>query len=245
MLGLVVNHCVLGCREGSPLVNAQARPGRDTPSSLLAMLAYKALKKLRLRSVLRSTVHPTSKLESGTSFFASHMDKHSFCGYDCDIHSADIGRFVSIANGVIIGGGRHPMEWVGMSPVFYRGRDSVKAKFSEHEREPVRRVRIGNDVWIGRSAIVLPGVDIGHGAVVGAGAVVTKSVPPYAIVAGNPARLIRYRFSEAVVQRLLAAAWWDLDEGRLRALGPLTKDVEAFLNQLEQQDGQRPAKDAT
>lgn len=211
----------------------------------LAYILAKLLKKSRLSAVSRSTVHPTSKIESGTSFFASHMDKHSFCGYDCDIHSADIGRFVSIANGVVLGGGRHPMEWVGMSPVFYRGRDSVKAKFSEHEREPVKRVRIGHDVWIGRSAIVLPGVYIGHGAVVGAGAVVTKPVPPYGIVAGNPARLIRHRFPEAVVQRLLACAWWDLDEDRLRALGPLTQDVEAFLNQLEQQDGQRPAKDAT
>jgi acetyltransferase-like isoleucine patch superfamily enzyme len=211
----------------------------------LVYIAAKLLKKSRLCAISQSTVHATSKLESGTSFFASHMDKHSFCGYDCDIHSADIGRFVSIANGVIIGGGRHPMEWVGMSPVFYRGRDSVKVKFSEHEREPVRRVRIGHDVWIGRSAIVLPGVDIGHGAVVGAGAVVTKSVPPYAIVAGNPARLIRHRFEPAVVQRLLASAWWDLDEDRLRALGPLTQNVEAFLNQLEQQDGHRPAKDAT
>lgn len=211
----------------------------------LAYLLAKLLKKSRLSAVSQSTVHPSSKLESGTSFFASHMDKHSFCGYDCDIHSADIGRFVSIANGVVIGGGHHPMEWVGMSPVFYRGRDSVKAKFSEHDREPVRRVRIGHDVWIGRSAIVLPGADIGHGAVVGAGAVVTKSVPPYAIVAGNPARLIRYRFSEAVVQRLLASAWWDLDEDLLHALGPLIKDVEAFLNQLDLQLGQRLAKDAT
>jgi acetyltransferase-like isoleucine patch superfamily enzyme len=211
----------------------------------LAYILAKLLKKSRLSAVSQSTVHPTSKLESGTSFFASHMDKHSFCGYDCDIHSADIGRFVSIANGVVLGGGRHPMEWVGMSPVFYRGRDSVKAKFSEHEREPVRRVRIGHDVWIGRSAIVLPGVDIGHGAVVGAGAVVTKSVPPYAIVAGNPARLIRHRFPEAVVQRLLACKWWNLDEDRLRALGPLTQDVEAFLNQLEQQAGRQPTKDAS
>jgi acetyltransferase-like isoleucine patch superfamily enzyme len=210
---------------------------------LIYMLS-KLLKKSRLSSVSGSTVHPSSKLESGTSFFASHIDKHSFCGYDCDIHSADIGRFVSIANGVVIGGGRHPMEWVGMSPVFYRGRDSVTAKFSEHERAPIRRVRIGHDVWIGHSAIVLPGVEVGHGSVVGAGAVVTKSVPPYAIVAGNPARLIRHRFSEQVVQRLLDSEWWNLDEERLRSLGPLVTDVEAFLNQLEKLDGPRPAKES-
>ncbi|MFM2056671.1 MAG: Chloramphenicol O-acetyltransferase [Pseudomonadota bacterium] len=213
--------------------------------AFLALLVFKLMRKLRLVGVRGSNIHATSKIEAGTMFHFSTMDKHSFCGYDCDIHSADIGRFVSIANGVVIGGGRHPMEWVGMSPVFYRGRDSVKAKFSEHERAPARRVRIGHDVWIGRSAIVLPGVEIGHGAVVGAGAVVSRSVPSYAIVAGNPARLIRHRFPEPVVQRLLASRWWDLDEARLRELGPLVMDVEAFLNQLEQHGGQLPAKDAT
>ena len=162
------------------------------------------------------------------------MDRHSFCGYDCDIYCADIGRYVSIANGVVIGGGRHPMEWVGMSPVFYEGRDSVKAKFSTHARPPGERVVIGHDVWIGRSAIVLPGVEIGHGAVVGAGAVVTKPVPPYAIVAGNPASLIRYRFDSGVVARLLACEWWSMDDDRLRRLGPYFKDVERFLGIVEQ-----------
>lgn len=194
---------------------------------------FKLLKKLRLRAVKDSRVHPTSKLESGTVFYHSTMGRHSFCGYDCEISHADIGSFVSIANGVVIGGGRHPMEWVGMSPVFYEGRDSVKAKFSTHAREPVQRVRIGHDVWIGRSAIVLPGVEIGNGAVVGAGAVVTKNVPPYAVVAGNPARLLRYRFGEAIVSRLAATAWWDLDDDALRRLGPCFDDVERFLEVAE------------
>ncbi|MFO1268773.1 MAG: antibiotic acetyltransferase, partial [Rubrivivax sp.] len=122
----------------------------------LKLLAFKLLRKARLTAVKGSSVHATSKLEAGTMFYASTMQKHSFCGYDCDIYHADIGSFVSIANGVVIGGGRHPMEWVGMSPVFYEGRDSVRAKFSTHARPPPQRVRIGHDVWIGRSAIVLP-----------------------------------------------------------------------------------------
>jgi acetyltransferase-like isoleucine patch superfamily enzyme len=210
----------------------------------LAFILAKALKKSRLSAVRQSTIHPTSTVESGSSFFASHMDKHSFCGYDCDIHSADIGSFVSIANGVVIGGGRHPMEWAAMSPVFYRGRDSVKAKFSAHERESVRRVRIGNDVWIGRSAIVLPGVEIGHGAVVGAGSVITKAVPPYTIVAGNPGRQIRQRFPAATVHRLLASRWWELDDARLHEAAHYIKDVEAFLDKIEQFDGHRPTRDA-
>ncbi|MBL8286721.1 MAG: antibiotic acetyltransferase [Rubrivivax sp.] len=200
----------------------------------LRLLAFKMLRKARLVAVKGSTVHPTSKLEAGTMFYASTMQKHSFCGYDCDVYQADIGSFVSIANGVVIGGGRHPMEWVAMSPVFYEGRDSVRAKFSRHRRPPPERVRVGHDVWIGRSAIVLPGVEIGDGAVVGAGAVVTKAVPPYAIVAGNPARIVRHRFDEDIVRRLLASRWWSLDEAELHRLGPRFNDVEGFLNAIEQ-----------
>jgi acetyltransferase-like isoleucine patch superfamily enzyme len=195
----------------------------------LAYVLAKSLKKLRLAAVTNSTVHPTSKLESGTNFHSSSMDRHSFCGYDCEVYCADIGAFTSIANGVAIGGGRHPMEWVGMSPVFYEGRDSIKAKFSTHVREPAARVAVGHDVWIGRSAIVLPGVQIGNGAVVGAGAVVTKPVPPYAIVAGNPARLLRYRFSESIIARLDSTQWWALDDDALRRLGPYFNDVDKFL----------------
>lgn len=205
----------------------------NTRLSLLSLIVFKLLRKIRLTGVRLSTVHPTSKLESGTMFHSSTIGRHSFCGYDCDISYADIGNFVSIANGVVIGGGLHPMEWVGMSPVFYEGRDSVKAKFSQHERPPALRVLIGHDVWIGRAAIVLPGVTIGDGAVVGAGAVVTKDVPPYAIVAGNPARPIRYRFDEATVQRLRATAWWLLDDAALHRLGQHSNNVQMFLDHYE------------
>jgi acetyltransferase-like isoleucine patch superfamily enzyme len=217
-------------------MNARASLGRETPRTMLSLLAFKVLKKLRMRAVRCSSVHPSSKLESGTSFYASRMDRHSFCGYDCDIAHADIGAFTSIANGVVIGGGRHPMEWVGMSPVFYEGRDSVRAKFATHRRAPPERVTIGNDVWIGNSAIVLPGVQIGDGAVVGAGAVVTRPVPPYSIAAGNPARVIRMRFADPVVTRLLASQWWNWDEERLRRLGPLFNDVGRFLQAIEKDE---------
>lgn len=199
----------------------------------IVFFLYKVLKKSRLTAVRLSSVHPTSKLESGTSFYLSTIGRHSFCGYDCDVSAADIGDFVSIANNVVIGGGRHPMEWVAMSPVFYAGRDSVKAKFSTHKRTPGKRVVVGNDVWIGRSAIVLPGVVVGSGAVIGAGAVVTKSVPAYAVVAGNPARLIRYRFDAYTSQRLLATRWWDLPDDKLYNLGPYFNDVERFLEIIE------------
>ena len=78
-------------------------------------------------------------------------------------------------------------------------------------------VRIGNDVWIGQAAQIMSGVRVGDGAIVGAGAIVTRDVPPYAVVAGNPARLIRYRFDDATIAKLVSTAWWDWDEARLRA----------------------------
>lgn len=195
----------------------------------IKFLIAKALKKSRFSAVRQSEVHPTSKIESGSSFIGSVMGRHSFCGYDCDIFRASIGGFTSIANGVVVGGARHPMEWVGMSPVFYAGRDSVRAKFSEYKLETLPETVIGNDVWIGSSAIILAGVKIGDGAVVGAGAVVTKDVPSYAVVAGNPARLIRYRFDSSVVDELEKIRWWDFSDEKLRRFSVYIKNPEEFI----------------
>ncbi|MFW7343409.1 CatB-related O-acetyltransferase [Pollutimonas sp. H1-120] len=198
-------------------------------NDMLQYLIAKLIKKARLSSIRNSEIHRTAKVESGTSFVASSMGKHSFCGYDCDIYQASIGHFTSIASGVIIGGARHPMEWVSMSPAFYSGRDSIKAKFSEHLLTPPPKTIIGHDVWIGRSAIILAGANVGNGAVVGAGAVVTKDVPSYAIVAGNPARLIRYRFNSDIAQALNTIEWWNYPEAELRKLSKYIKEPDKFI----------------
>lgn len=197
---------------------------------MLKTIWAKILKKIRLSSIQNSVVHPTAKVESGSSVFYSSMDRHSFCGYDCDIFHAEIGRFTSIANNVVIGGAKHPMEWVGMSPVFYQGRDSVRKKFSEYSLEKSAITLIGSDVWIGRSAIIISGVSIGDGAVVGAGSVVTKNVPAYGVVAGNPAKLLRYRFEEDIRANLENIKWWDLDEVILADLAEYVKDPEKFID---------------
>lgn len=197
---------------------------------ILTTIWAKILKKIRLSSIQNSVVHPTAKVESGSSVFHSSMDRHSFCGYDCDIFHAEIGRFTSIANNVVIGGAKHPMEWVGMSPVFYQGRDSVRKKFSEYPLEKPAITLIGSDVWIGRSAIIISGVSIGDGAVVGAGSVVTKNVPAYGVVAGNPAKLLRYRFEEDIRFNLENIKWWDLDEVILADLAEYVKDPEKFID---------------
>jgi len=198
----------------------------------LLYLWSKILKKIRASSIKGSIIHPTSKVESGSHVVNTKMGKHSFCGYNCEIVNCEIGSFVSIANAVIIGGGMHPVTWVGMSPVFYEGRDSVKAKFSKHKRDGVRKTTIGHDVWIGQNVLIKQGITIGTGAVVGMGSVVTKDVPPYAIVGGNPAKLIRMRFEENLASRLLESKWWELDEARLTELAKSFKNPDDFLRNL-------------
>ena len=193
------------------------------------LLIAKGLKKARLSSVRYSYIHSTSKIESGTSFISSSLGKYSFCGYDCDIQGCNIGNFTSIASQVVIGGENHPMNWVGMSPVFYAGRDSIKKKFSEHARSSVHKTIIGNDVWIARNAIVLSGVIVGDGAVVGAGSIVTKDVPPYAIVAGNPAKIIRYRFNKNIIKGLQLSQWWNWEDLKLEKFVTHIKDPVMFI----------------
>jgi len=203
-------------------------------SGKLAYIWSKGLKKLRGAAITGSRVHPTAKVEPGSNFVASTMGRHSFCGYDCEISNADIGPFCSIANHVAIGGGRHPVEWVGMSPVFYEGRDSVAKKFSEFPRPAPDRTSIGADVWVGYRAIVMQGVTIGHGAVIGAGAVVTRDVEPYSICGGSPARHIRYRFDENLRERLIASEWWEKPDSVLERCAHKIRQPEEFLKELEQ-----------
>ena len=154
-----------------------------------------------------------------------------FCCNNINIES--IGAFCSFADGISITGNNHPLTYVSTHPLVYcadLGRFVPADRPDLLDEAKNRRVVIGNDVWIGHGVIILPSVTIGNGAVVGAGAVVTKDVPDFAIVAGNPAKVIRCRFDEAKIKQLNESQWWDwADEEIARRIDAFT-DVEEFLN---------------
>lgn len=143
-----------------------------------------------------------------------------------------LGKYCSIGPGVTVFlGGNHRTDWVTTYP-FSVIPDTWPEAFGvtghPHSRGDVR---IGNDVWIGLNATILSGVTIGDGAVVAACSVVTRDVPAYAIVGGNPARLLRYRFDAATRERLLQIRWWDWPEQDIRDMLPflVSGDIEAFI----------------
>lgn len=189
----------------------------------------KLIKKSILSSIKNSDIHKTSKIEASSSIVNTTMDKYSFCGYNCEISNCEIGSFVSIADKVIIGGGIHPMEWVSMSPVFYEGRDSVKKKFSKFKRKLPLKTIIGSDVWIGNNVLIKQGVKIGNGSVIGMGSVVTKDVPDYSIYAGIPAKLIRKRFDDNLITKLLEIEWWNFTEKKMSNYAKYFKNPDNFV----------------
>lgn len=152
-----------------------------------------------------------------------------------------IGRYCSFGEEVQIGRHPHAMHYMSTSPYFYtpyrtildmdppRGKEMAPADFRRKTKPVVAKLTtIGNDVWIGHGAFILPGVTIGDGAVVGAMAVVTKDVPPYAVVVGSPARVVKYRFPPRQIQMLLKSKWWEFAPWDLK--GAPVDDIPAFVN---------------
>ncbi len=197
----------------------------------------------------RRLVHPDTGFETPVTLgdldyhaAAAQVGAFSYFAPGGRLGNAEVGRYCSIGPGVQIGMTRHPIEGITTSPIGYvpdflnferhfaLAGDGWERRLPLVDYDIQPRTRIGNDVWIGASAYLKDGITVGDGAVIGAHAVVTRNVPPYAIVAGNPARVIRMRFPEPMVARLQALAWWRFN---LLDVAIDCSDLATALPQLE------------
>ena len=142
------------------------------------------------------------------------------------VNLESIGAFCSIANNVTISGMNHPTEYVTTNPfIYFKSRGFIESDNVDLlDKSKNKKVKIGNDVWIGTGAIILPSVNIGNGAIIGTGAIVTKDVPAYAVVVGAPAKVVKFRFSEEIIEVLNLSDWWNWDNEKIK------KNIELFTN---------------
>lgn len=183
-----------------------------------------------------SSFEGSDSIGDGSSF-AGNMGYGSYLCENCHI-VGDIGRFSSIAAEVRAAQGIHPTSapFATTSPMFYSLRKQTMTTFSPEQRfEELRPpVKIGNDCWIGARVFLSGGVTVGDGAVILAGAVVTKDIPPYAIAGGIPARILRYRYDPETIDFLLRTKWWDKPLGWLRDNSHLLCDIEQMKKALDE-----------
>ena len=217
-------------------------------SSIRLANAYLQKCGIILLNGLNASFHPMTSFEApcivqGKIRPKNQISVGAYTGiYGGEIGWANIGRFCSIASQVDIASDQHPVDWLSTSMIQYVNnihswREYIEAS-GEHFKAALggvstnARVLIGNDVWIGRGALVKSGVHIGDGVIVGGGSVVVKDVPAYHIVAGNPAKTIRLRFSDAIVEKLLQLEWWKYNIFSIEGLD--FKKIESALELIEQ-----------
>ncbi|WP_210484743.1 CatB-related O-acetyltransferase [Microvirga antarctica] len=162
---------------------------------------------------------------------------YSYVGPESEICRTTIGRYCSLGNGLQLFGSDHPRTWLSSHPFAHRNIFTEQMDYAPRltfDDEP-KQSTIGNDVWIGSRVTILPGVRIGNGAVIGAGCVVVRDVPDYAVLVGNPGRVAKYRFGEALIERLLRVQWWrfDLPQAMIKRPDLPLDDPERMLDVIE------------
>ncbi|MFZ5674217.1 MAG: chloramphenicol acetyltransferase [Pseudomonadota bacterium] len=190
--------------------------------------------------VTGSTLGRYVEIGAGARIVESSFGDYSYTDRYADIAYSTLGKFANVAAFVRLNPSEHPYQRASLHHFMYRSEyywpeePGEKALFDWRRSRPVM---LGHDTWIGHGSVIMKGVTVGDGAIVGSLSVVTKDVPPYAIVAGKPAQLLKWRHPHDIADRLRALAWWDWDHETLRRALPdfRTLSAEAFLERYEPQ----------
>ena len=193
----------------------------------------KFIKKIHIPAIKNSCLDKKSKICTGSHIVNSRIGKYSYVSNFSSVIDCEVGNYCSIASYCIIGGMSHPLDWVSTSPVMYRGRNCLKTNFTDLYYNESKHTVIENDVWIGSNCHIKAGVHLSTGCVIGMGSVLTKDVGPYEIWAGNPAKLIRKRFDDDTIARLLKTEWWDWPEERIQRYSNCINNPEVFVEAVE------------
>lgn len=162
------------------------------------------------------------------------IGKHTYIGNNTLIDScSQIGAFCSISSDVKIGMRNHPLNSISTSPIFYSQYRGWLQESCFDERN-IKQVMIEDDVLISANVVIVNGIKIGRGAVIGAGAIVTKDVQAYSIVAGVPAKFIRYRFSEEIISKIETSAWWTKEDEILKNFINYTNNPALLVSKLKE-----------
>lgn len=196
--------------------------------------------KRKLSSSELSSLNMNLESSKKIKLFVSDLKNIGKCTYThpdlfvANKEETSIGSYCSLGMRIVLGHGEHPMNYLSTSPFLYLDALGFKDKnmVSHNEFLKIPPIHIGNDVWIGDGVFVKNGITIGDGAIIGARSVVTRDVPPYAIVAGVPARVVKYRFAPEIIEKLLNLKWWDRDETYVKNIP--YDDIHSAIKYLEE-----------
>lgn len=180
-----------------------------------------------------SRLDKKSKVSKRTKVYWSEVSTYTYIGEESRIMKTKIGKFCSIGSRVEIGVPGHTMDKISTSPIFFSNPNIFHENFSNIESiDYYDYVVVGNDVWIGANVMIKPGVRIGNGAIVGMGSVVTKDIPAYEIWAGNPAKKIKNRFSEEIIESIESSEWWNYSIEKISKSAKKTIEPKEFIKEI-------------
>jgi len=204
---------------------------RDNQYLNLILYSKKGELHIAQNSISNSVVSEKAKLTAPYRIEESTISNFSYVAENSKISFTQIGKFCSIGPNFLCGYGIHPISGISTSPMFYSTLKQNGVTLSKVDKIAERKeIVIGNDVFIGMNVTILDGVIIGDGAIIGAGTVVSKDIPPYAIAIGAPVQIIKKRFTEDQIEKLLSIKWWNFEEGDLQEVEKMFFEIDVFIS---------------